>query len=77
MQASRPAGIEDGEAGFLTPAGQYCVYPSASTEPSGVSYVRFVTARTGVELAYWTADEWKEDPKGVMGAILGALQKGA
>jgi hypothetical protein len=28
--------------------------------------------RAGREVAYWSCDEWAEDPQLVMGAILGA-----
>jgi len=31
---------------------------------------------TGVcEIVYWDSDEWKEDPKGVMGAVMGAIKR--
>ncbi len=39
-------------------------------------YVR-VCDPLGRELMYWHQDEWREDPAGVMGAILGALVRGA
>ena len=42
----------------------------AYPEPCG--YVRIVDPMVG-EVAYWDAAEWKEDPEGVMGAILGAM----
>lgn len=38
-------------------------------------YVRTVDP-LGREIAYWTADEWEEDPEVVMGAILGSLVRG-
>lgn len=63
----------DGEGGFRTPAGEWLVYPKT---PNGVDYVR-VVSNTGVEFVYWDSQEWKEDPQGVMGAILGAIVGGA
>lgn len=44
---------------------------SAEASPDGSSYVR-VCRPDGSEAGYWTCDEWREDPKLVMGAILGA-----
>ena len=38
----------------------------------GTDYVR-VCDPAGVEVAYWVADEWQEEPAAVMGAIVGAL----
>jgi len=38
----------------------------------GTSYVR-VCDPDGLEVMYWIADEWQEDPAVVMGAIIGAL----
>lgn len=48
--------------------------------PADCDYVRVVLLRRGrgrvrvYECAYWNADEWKEDPMNVMGAIMGATQ---
>lgn len=42
--------------------------------PEQCSYVRITVA--GLEIAYWTADEWHDDPAVVMGAIIGTA-KGA
>lgn len=39
--------------------------------PAGASYVRVCDA-AGTEVAYWTAQEWADDPELVMGAIFGA-----
>jgi hypothetical protein len=50
-------------------------FPSSAAEPDGVTYVRLVDGR-GVECAYWDSQEWVDDPKVVMGAILGALVGG-
>lgn len=38
--------------------------------PEPCSYVRIVVC--GLEVAYWTSDEWRDAPEEVMGAILGA-----
>jgi hypothetical protein len=38
--------------------------------PTPCDYVRVV--RAGREVAYWSVDEWKEQPAEVMGAIMGA-----
>lgn len=43
--------------------------------PDECDYVR-VCDPLGREIAYWTADEWKEEPESVMGAILGAVTRG-
>lgn len=40
--------------------------------PSDCNYVRVVVE--GYEVAYWDADEWRERPAEVMGAILGAAK---
>lgn len=40
--------------------------------PEECDYVRITQG--GYELAYWTSEEWGEDPKVVMGAIMGAAR---
>lgn len=40
--------------------------------PEPCYYVRLVDPMVG-EVAYWDANEWAEDPEGVMGAILGSM----
>jgi hypothetical protein len=40
-----------------------------------LTYVR-VCDPVGREVAYWSDDEWREDPRLLMGAILGALTRG-
>lgn len=45
------------------------------TDGELLTYVR-VCDPLGRELAYWTYDEWQEDPQLVMGAIIGALVRG-
>ena len=72
---SRPPGINDDEVFVDIANGEKLVFPSFDEEEYGVSYVRFVDER-GVELVYWADAEWKEDPKGVMGAIMGAISRG-
>jgi hypothetical protein len=42
--------------------------------PGAADYVRVV--EDGKEIAYWSSDEWREDPAGVMGAIFGAANLG-
>lgn len=42
--------------------------------PVDCEYVRVTVDE--FELAYWTADEWRDDPSGVMGAIAGAVANG-
>lgn len=46
-----------------------------SGEGELLDYVR-VCDPLGREIAYWTCDEWADDPQLVMGAILGALMRG-
>lgn len=40
--------------------------------PQACDYVRVVVA--GLEVAYWTSDEWQDDPSVVMGALIGAVK---
>lgn len=49
-------------------------FPSALAESEGVSYVRFL--RDGVEVLYYDAEEWQEEPQQVMGAIMAVLTHG-
>lgn len=42
--------------------------------PDPCSYVA-VCDQNGMEIAYWDAEEWAEEPESVMGAIMGALCK--
>jgi hypothetical protein len=66
---------EEGELAFQMPiGGGYLVFGCDAT--SGVDHVRVVND-DGAELVYWQADEWGEDPEGVMAAIMGALMNGA
>lgn len=44
--------------------------------PEACDYVR-VCDPLGREIAYWHADEWQQEPAVVMGAIIGALSRGA
>jgi hypothetical protein len=72
-----PFGIEPGEiyVRCVNAPSAMIAFPSASVEPNGVTYVRLVDGR-GVECAYWDSQEWVDNPKVVMGAILGALVGG-
>jgi hypothetical protein len=72
----KPNGVEDRECWIDTVDGEKVVFASAALEPHGTSYIRIVDVR-GVEVVYWDSNEWREDPQGVMGAIMGAMLKGA
>lgn len=59
--------------------GNECVVPLAngrklctSPFPGIVDYVR--VEHHGFELAFWTGDQWREDPGGVIGAYIGAAK---
>ena len=41
-------------------------------QPDECSYVRVVV--DGLEIAYWIADEWRDDPAIVMGALFATAQ---
>jgi hypothetical protein len=56
---------------------QLLVFQSVDLNPNGVEYVRFVETKTGKELLYYDKQEWADEPELVMGAIMGAIQKGA
>jgi|TARA_Y100000034_G_scaffold135146_2_gene205899 hypothetical protein len=71
----RPDGINEGEAYTWLPSAQcYLVYESANLNQGGTRYIRFV--RNSEEVLYYDSQEWADDPKFVMGAIMGAIQKG-
>lgn len=55
--------------------GFYLKCPSHEQCPEGADYLR-VCDPLGREVAYWTHEEWREDPLGVMGAVMGALVRG-
>jgi hypothetical protein len=63
------------EARIPTVNGETLCFESFHENMNGCSYVRFVDADDN-ELAYWTSDEWEEDPQLVMGAIMGCIQNG-
>jgi hypothetical protein len=68
-----PYGISPSTECFIPlPSGNFFVFPSATAEPDGPSYVRVVNS-TGGEVAYWSVNEWAESPVEVMGAICGAM----
>lgn len=50
----------------------YVVCESFYFNNGGTSYVRIVDT-LGNEKAYWTSDEWRDEPDFVMGAIFGAM----
>lgn len=66
------------EIAIETHEGEALVFPSSKSEhgQGGVDYVRFVRIKDGAELVYWNSDEWENEPKGVMGALLGAMCSG-
>ena len=68
-------GIDHKTEIVVTIPGGFLVFPSAEAEPEGCSYVRFVDAY-GVEQVYYDSQEWVEDPKVVMGAIMAHIQNG-
>ena len=70
--ANSPENVYDSEMSLLTHSG-FALH--APAYPNEVDYVR-VLDPLGREIAYWVADEWQEAPQEVMGAILGALQRG-
>ena len=76
MKNIKPPGVNEGETFIDTISGEKIVFPSTSIELDGVSYVRFINGR-GVELLRYESNEWYRDPKGVMGAILGAMLSGS
>lgn len=61
------------EAALLVHTGFSLRYSAREEAPC--DYVR-VCDPAGREIAYWVSDEWRDDPEGVMGAILGALARG-
>lgn len=71
-----PNGVNRGEAWIDLPTGERLVFQNFASSPSGVDYVRFVDKK-GVELLYYHYNEWREDPRCTMGAILGAMIIGA
>jgi len=70
-------GVADTEVAVPIADGQYLVFEAFDQNPSGCDYVRIVDGRDGEELVYWDSNEWREDPVGVMGAIMGAIKNGA
>ena len=49
---------------------------SAAASPEGSTYVRVCDPGGSEADRYWTSDEWRDAPKDVMGAILGAAKGG-
>jgi hypothetical protein len=49
---------------------------SSADSPEGSTYVRVCDPDDSEADRYWTSDEWREAPEGVMGAILGAAKGG-
>ncbi len=68
-----PYGVDpDKEAWIPLPFGGAFAFANKDVNPNGTDYVR-VLAANGGEIVYWTADEWRDDPEVVMGAICGAM----
>lgn len=70
-------GIDPSECVVDTIEGQALVFPSVETNEAGCDYIRFIRTSDQRELLYWIASEWAEAPEEVMGAIMGAILKGA
>jgi hypothetical protein len=51
-------------------------YLKTPAYPADCTYVR-VCDPLGREIVYWDEEEWRQDPAGVMGAIVGALNRGS
>lgn len=68
-------GINEGETyTWLPSANCYIVYQTFEANEEGTDYIRFV--RNCNEVLYYDYQEWVDDPKCVMGAIMGFIQKG-
>ena len=63
------------ECTIPTVNGESLRFPSWDADHEGCGYVRIVD-KDGNELLYWDSQEWAEDPKLVMGSILGAVLRG-
>lgn len=70
-------GIDPNECVVETTEGQALVFPSVEQNETGCDYIRFIRTSDQRELLYYTASEWAEAPEEVMGAIMGAILKGA
>lgn len=75
-----PMEVEHALDNLSTVYGDECVLPILGSHcaihtpayPAECDYVRVVVG--GYEIAYWTAQEWRDDPACVMGAIIGAAK---
>jgi hypothetical protein len=65
------AGDYQGECSMLSSGGREIRFPAY---PAPCTYVRVCQA--GFELAYWSAEEFREEPQIVLGAFLGAASRG-
>ena len=71
-----PNGIKEGESYTWLPTANYYVVCQSNTETRfGTDYVRFVN-KEGEELLYYDSQEWVEEPKSAMGAIMDAIHGG-
>ena len=55
--------------------GESLCFETHNGNPLGCSYIRFIDS-DGNELVYWDSTEWSDNPKFVMGAIMGTIQNG-
>ena len=72
---THPLGVRKDECWVPIANDEFVVFPNALQELDGVSYVRWVNA-LGVEVLYYDSNEWAEDPKATMGAMMSALMHG-
>lgn len=64
----------DGEAIVFSTRGKYLLCPGFPDPCTYIRIARFTAdGREWEELQYWDQEEWREDPAGVMGAIMGAI----
>jgi len=68
-KAAKPKKKKQVEHAVELPTGSKVCCPAY---PQPCTYVRVVDPVLG-EVAYWDSLEWREDPEGVMGAIMGAI----
>jgi hypothetical protein len=79
LSGGRPQDLfsEYGWETALSASSSRALHVQASAQPAAenvaVNYVR-VCERDGEEIAYWSSDEWAEDPQLVIGALVGALE---
>lgn len=55
----------------IAETGRKICFERAESNEYGTDYVR--VTQDSQEIAYWSQDEWRDEPEFVMGAIMGAL----